>query len=762
MAPSAEDGTWPRQLEIAERGAVEGLTLRPLNRAPLSEGDVEIEVRAAGLNFRDVLNVLGARDDAAALGGEVAGLISRLGAGVHDLTIGQAVVAVTVGGMGDYAVAPAILVLEKPENLTFAQAAASPLAFLTAQYALSVVGRMAAGERVLIHAAAGGVGMAAVALARHAGLEVFATAGSEAKREILRAMGIRHVFDSRSTAFAAAIALATGGEGIDLVLSAVTGPAIAASLKLLRRGGRFLEIGKAGILGPGEAERINPWATYHTIDLAPLIAREPGVIRPIFVDLMAKLAAGILPPPPVESFALADARLAFRHMARARHVGKIVLSMTRPGVVGTGGAAAGVVRPRPDATYLISGGLTGLGLACARRLVERGARHLVLFGRRSPGPDALTAVDAMREAGARVTVAQADAGSEADMRRLFEGVLREGPPLGGVIHAAGRLEDAVLSRQTWTRFSGVLAPKTRGAWLLHRLTAGMPLHFFVLFSSAAALLGAPGQSNHAAANAFLDGLAHYRRARGLPGLSINWGAWADIGAAAERNVAARIGKRGVGELSVEEGLRAFEYLLDRPPAQVGVIRADWPRVAVSFDSATENPFLDRLVNAPPLAVPEEPVSTGRDASVGAPPALAPTGIAPTGFDLMAAAPDKRAGLLTSVIRAEVAGVLGTANPNALSDRRPFRDMGLDSLMALELRTRLKKALSLAAPLPATIAFDYPSIADIVDFLMTDIYGWATPVPARADSPQDHAVLDDIEAMSDEDVDRLLALRARAS
>ena len=227
---AAEDRASPRQLEITERGAIDGLKLRPIERARLAENEVEIEVRAAGLNFRDVLNVLGAREDAAALGGEVAGVISRLGAGVTGLAVGQHVVAVTSGGLGDYVVAPDVLVLEKPRELTFEQAAASPLAFLTAHYALNVMGKMAAGERVLIHAAAGGVGMAAVRLAQRAGLDVFATAGSEAKREVLRLLGVRHVFDSRSLTFATDVAHETCGEGVDLVLSAVTGPAIAASL----------------------------------------------------------------------------------------------------------------------------------------------------------------------------------------------------------------------------------------------------------------------------------------------------------------------------------------------------------------------------------------------------------------------------------------------------------------------------------------------------------------------------------------------------
>ena len=488
---------------------------------------------------------------------------------------------------------------------------------------------------------------------------------------------------------------------------------------------------------------------YHAIDLADLIVREPRAVRPMFVDLMARLSTGILQPLPAETFPLDDARLAFTHMARARHVGKVVLSMaaTRPARATL--SQSGAIRLRSDGTYLISGGLTGLGLASAQRLAERGAGHLVLFGRRPPGDNALAAIEGMRQIGARVTVVRADVSSESEMRRLFQDVLTGAPPLRGVIHSAGRLADAVLMQQTRAGFAEVFAPKARGAWLLHQLTADMPLDFFVLFSSAAAVLGAPGQSNHAAANAFLDGLAHYRRARGLPALSINWGAWADIGAAAERNVAQRIGKRGVGEFSVEEGLGALERLLHRNPAQACVIRADWPRVSASLDSAAERPFLELLAKAAPSAAadPAAPVPPMTQAAA---------------FDLASAPPEKRAGLLTSLVRGQVAEVLGAANPNAFSDQQPFRDMGLDSLMSLELRTRMKKALSLDAPLPATMAFDYPTIAALVDHLMTDVYGWAAPASAPLLPPADRPLLDDIEAMSDEDVDRLLALRARSA
>jgi len=696
--------TEPMQLTILKRGAPDGVALRPLRRRTPDAGQVEIEVRAAGLNFRDVLNVLGVREDEAPLGGEVSGVVSALGFGVEGLRAGDEVVAITSGGLGDYAVASAELVLPKPANLDFPAAAASPLAFLTAHYALNIIGRMAKGERVLIHAAAGGVGLAAVELARRAGAEVVATAGSPEKRDFLRSLGVAQVFDSRSPAFA------DEAEDIDLALNSLTGPAIAAGLRLLRPGGRFLEIGKAEILTAAEAAAINPRAEYHAIDLAGQIANDPKTVRPLFVELLGRLADGRLRPLPFTPFPLASSAEAIEYMARARHIGKVVLLPASSGL-----------RLRADATYLVSGGLTGLGLAAAERLAERGARNLLLFGRRAPSAEASRALDTIRERGARVVVAQADVGCEAEMRALFEGPLGSLPPLRGVVHSAGRLEDAILIRQDWERFARVLAPKAAGAWLLHQMTADRPLDFFVLFSSASALLGAPGQANHAAANAFLDGLAHYRRARGLPSLSINWGAWAEIGAAAARNVGSRIGKQGIGELTPREGLDALERAMLGGKAQVCVLRADWSRLNATLGNPAEGRFFEHLA-APPKAEPARPEKGGR-------------------------------GLLLQRVRAQVAGVLGLPPGEAISDKQPLLDMGLDSLMAVELRNRLRAELKIERALPATLVFDHPSVAAVAEYLATEVYGWP---PAKAAAPAD--VLGQIERMSEEDVEKMLSLR----
>jgi acyl transferase domain-containing protein/acyl carrier protein len=742
---TAATETQPVELAITARGTSSGVALRPARKISPPAGHVEIEVRAAGLNFRDVLNVLGVREDESALGGEVAGIITTLGSGVEALQIGDEVVAVSCGGLGSYALAKAELVLPKPPNLDFADAAASPLVFMTAEYALNVVGRMAPGERVLIHAAAGGVGMAAVQLAQRKGLEVLATAGSPAKREYLHSLGISHVFDSRSLAFADEVRRATRDQGVDLVLNSLTGPAIAASLSLLRTNGRFLEIGKAEMLTPAQVTAINPRAKYFAIDLAEQIARNPQGVRPLFVQIMRQLADGQLQPLPAKTFPLALANEAIEHMARARHIGKVVLLPERLVRPTTAAGPSHRLRLSADATYLISGGLSGLGLAVAERLVERGAHHLLLFGRRAPSSATAVALDKLRSRGVTVVVAQADVGSEADMRGLFEGPLRALPPLRGIIHSTVRLEDGVIMQQQWERFEQVLAPKAAGAWLLHQMSEGCPLDFFVLFSSTTALLGSPGQSNYAAANSFLDGLAHYRRAHGQPALSINWGAWAKIGLAAEMNVAQRISKQGIGELSPEEGLEALEWALFGDRAQVCILRADWGRLCDTFDNSGERRFfahLAKYTHATPAPAAEKPAVNANAAG-----------------ELRDAPPDKRNALLLRHVRAQVASVIGLPPGQAVLDKQPLRDMGLDSLMAIELRNRLRSELGIERALPATLVFDYPSVAALAEYLATEVFGWAPTKPAERPPEQNANVLDLIEQMSDEEVERSFSLRS---
>jgi acyl carrier protein len=603
---------------------------------------------------------------------------------------------------------------------------------------LHTVGEIGAGDRVLIHAAAGGVGMAAVQLARRAGAEVFATAGKPRKRAYLRSLGIEHVMDSRSLDFADEVLTATGGEGVDLVLNSLTGEAIPRGLSLLRDGGRFLEIGKAEIWDQERAATVNPAARYVAVDLSERLQNEPAMCRTWFAALLGDVEDGSLTPLPYEEFDLEDAAAAFRSMARARHIGKVVLSVA-DAAVGSTVAASSLVA---EATYLITGGLGGLGLQVAVWMVEHGARHLVLMGRRGAArPEAREAVDDLRGRGVDVKVIEGDVSSAADVERLGRSIDRTGLPLRGVVHAAGVLDDGLLLQQTWDRFANVFAPKVFGSWNLHRLTRHHDLDFFVLFSSVSAVIATAGQGNHAAANAFLDALAHYRRSLGLPGLSINWGVWRDIGATVEHDVEARIQGSGMRSFSVEDGMRVFETLLsnrrrgapDHAP-QVGVMPVDWSIFTRTFRRSS---FYEEL--APDTAAQPQAVVTE-----GAPCELR--------LRIEEAPPRDRRKLVQQHVLACVRRILDIDDADEIDPREPLTELGLDSLMAVELRGLLSAGLGLERNLPSTLVFDYPSVADLTEFLAADVLRLTESAERPSATAGDASALDAIEQLSDEEVE----------
>ena len=730
----------PQHLVIGRPGVLDDLVLEPVARRAPRRGEVEIEVHATGLNFRDVLNALGMREDRDPLGGECAGQIVAVGEGVEGLAVGDEVVAVCPDCFASFVTTSADLVLRKPARLSMEEAATVPLAFLTAQEALFDVGRLRAGGRVLIHAAAGGVGLAAVQLALGCGADVLATAGSPAKRDYLRGLGVRHVMDSRAAEFGHETREATGGVGVDVVLNSLTGAAIPAGLAALAPGGRFVEIGKAEIWDAARVRALRDDVSYHPLDLAAILAHDPRSRRPKLAGLLEAFDREEVAPLPRTVFPAARAAEAFRYMAQARHTGKIVVTQ----------AVARASRIRSDGTYLVTGGLRGLGLAVADWLVERGARRLVLVGRREPGEHARSRIESMVTRGAAVSVERGDVSQEDFVRGVLERIAASASPLVGVIHSAGVLDDGVLLQQDRDRFARVMAPKVDGSWNLHRHSAGAPLDFFVLFSSGASLLGSAGQSNHAAANAFLDALAHHRRSRGLPAQSINWGVWSQLGAAADRGVDRRAVQQGMGSFTVEQGLHVLARLLEADPPQIGVLPVDWSKLIQSTR-------IDRLYVSELVAPATEKAAAER-----------PSGPARLALRqrLDAAPPNDRMRLLTEHLRALAMRVLSLDPSDELDIRQPLQQMGLDSLMAVELRNLLAAELALPQGLPATLVFDHPSVAALAEHLGRDVLRLpaaapeATPVPQGAGTETLGSLLDRIEGLSDADVEKMVGGSSR--
>ncbi|MCL8014926.1 type I polyketide synthase [Streptomyces sp. AS02] len=714
LVPPPDTSAW--RLEPVGGGSLDGLALVPYEPAdrPLAAGEVRIAVRAAGLNFRDVLITLGMVEHGAGLGWELAGEVLETGPEVTGLAPGERVLGLATGdAFAPVAVADARMLARIPEGWTYARAASVPMAYLTAFYGLVDLADLKAGESVLIHAAAGGVGTAAVQIARYLGAEVFGTA-STGKWPTLRGQGLdeRHISSSRDLGFEHAVREATGGRGVDVVLDSLSGEFVDASLRTLAPGGRFVEMGRTDIRDADEVAARHPGVHYRAFDL-----REAGPERlhEMLGEVLELFDSGALTPPPVTTWDIRRAADAFRHMSQARHVGKLVLTLPRT--------------PDPDGTVLVTGATGTLGRLVARHLVaEHGVRHLLLAGRRGAAAAGMAEVVAdIEESGATVTVAACDVADRDAVAALLAAIPEE-RPLTAVVHAAGVLDDGVVEQLTPERLTAVLRPKTEAALVLDELTADLDLAQFVLFSSAAGVVGSPGQANYAAANAALDALAARRRAGGRPALCLAWGLWAPASGMTGHLTDAdlgRLAREGGGALTAEEGLALLDAALESGRTAVVPVKLDTARLARPVPH-----LLRGLVTEPARR------ATAQDVPAGIGTATADAGLA----GQLAALPEaERAERALALVRKETAQALGLRGPNAVRPDQPLRDLGLDSLMAVELRNRLGNQIG--ARLPATLLFDHPTAAQVADHLLATVLApshltapAAPAVPARPTAP----------------------------
>lgn len=750
-APVIARAATPRpdfRIEAVIPGILDTLGPREMTRRPPGPGEVQIEVVAAALNFKDVMMAMALLPPEATRGGyslgklglECSGRITAVGDGVHGLREGDAVLASGSGCLASHMTVDARFVVRNPGHLSFEECATIPVAFLTAYYSLHKLARVQPGERVLIHAGSGGVGLAAIQLAQRAGAEVFATVGNRLKRDLLTALGVRHVMNSRTVAFADEVLEITGGEGVDIVLNSLSGEAIPKSLSILRHGGRFVELGKRDIY---ENSRISlrPFGdnvSFSSVDLDRVTVRRPEIMRAMFAELMTAFENKELHPLQYRLFPLHRVATAFRHLAQAQHVGKVVISFedtadalaTRP---------TEPFRARADGSYLITGGLGGFGLAVAHYLVDRGARHLVLAGRRGPAtPDIADDMESLARKGAHVTLAALDVTSERQVGDLLASIRASGAPLRGIIHAAMVLDDTLVQNMTQDQMWRVLLPKALGAWHLHRLTKEDPLDLFVMFSSFTSLIGNPGQANYVAGNAFLDELAHYRRSRGLPALTINWGWVAGAGyVARNRDVEERAERLGMKSQPMQQLLAAFGQLLESGAVQAGVALIDWRRVRQLFGSRIPA-RLSTLVTA-----------AGADESSADHVAL---------HTILDAAPTERPALIEGYIRNQLARVLGTAASKIEVDHS-LLSLGLDSLMAVEMRNRVQTEFGVdIPPLKFMEGISISGVATFVAEQLAAMHPTAAKgtrrVPIAADQPPVEVAVS-VDELSDDEVDRRL-------
>ncbi|WP_017614007.1 type I polyketide synthase [Nocardiopsis salina] len=681
----------PFQLTTDRPGWWEGLGFRSAERRAPGPDTVEIEVDAVGLNFIDVMKAMGTYPDhrgaATLFGGECVGRVSAVGPDVTSPRVGDRVAACGFGSAASHVVVRAGHTVPVPQSLSDEDAVTLPLVAVTAWHGLVDLARLSEGETVLIHSAAGGLGLAAIQVAHLRGARVIATAGTEDKRRTLSDLGIDDVFDSRDSDWPDEVLWATQGRGVDVVLNSLTGAALDRNFEVLAEDGRFVEVGKKDI-HQGRKIGLDVFRdriSFSVVDLAGLMGTRPERFAHLLCRVWKEVEAGRLRPLPSATFPLGQAGRALQEFAKGRHTGKFVLSA--PDSVRS---VTPVAMPegafRSEALYLLTGGLGALGLSLAEFMVAHGARHLALLGRSRPTASASRRIEALRSVGVRVRIPTVDVTSAHELTETLAHLRRGGLPLAGVVHAAGVLDDATVGTITETTLERVLEPKIDGARHLHDQTRQDPLDFFLMFSSAAALLGNTGQAAYAAANAYLDTLALARRAEGLPALSVQWGPFKDSGlAAADHNRGERLAQRGMPGFTTDQAWLALEHLLSQDAAVAGYVPL---RLRQWFDSFPETAALSSWSTL--LRASRD---SGQQSGNGAAFLLR----------LRENPPELRRALVRDKVDELVGRVLRVAT-GRLDAKTPFKELGLDSLLGLELRNRLEATFDLR--LPVTFLWTY--------------------------------------------------------
>ncbi|WP_309891772.1 SDR family NAD(P)-dependent oxidoreductase [Archangium sp.] len=684
----APAGGRPFRLAVAESGAPGAATFRELERRAPKEGEVELELNIAVLDSVTFA---------------CTGRVTAVGAGVGEELVGQEVVAVSPAGeaVATHAVLPSTLVAPLPRDRAPENAAREVLGLMMASHALEHIARAEAGERILVHSATGTAGVAAIQVAQRLGLEVLATAATEQERATLRALGVVQLVDGPPQAFAERVLALTEGRGVDIVLDSAVesrhGETMAENVRVLAPCGRLLELGASHAASATRLPRslFAKGLTYSAVDLGAVAQARPRQFASLFHQAVRQLAAGTLPLGPAQVVSISRAGEAARGGVGGRHLGELAFALRAPDVSLEGSGP----RFRADASYVVTGGLGGLGLSLARWMFEQGARRLVLAGRGAPGEAARKLIGELEQGGATVVVAAADVSKPADVDRLLREAETPHAPLRGVFHLAGILDDGLVAQQDTARFRRVMAPKIDGAWHLHRLTRERSLDFFVLYSSVASMLGSPGQTGYSASNSFLDALAQHRHAAGLPGLSVSWGPFSEVGLAAAREVRGeRLQDRGMTSMTTRASEASLAGLLVRDEPWVGVVSLEVGRWLDFYPTLSASAYFSDLIGA---------VAASAASSAGhAHQALVAR--------LRATPGQLQVGQLEGLVRHQLAKVL-QCRPEAIPAQVPFTSLGLESLTGLELRNRLEAETGLR--LPATLIWTHGSLASLARELL---------------------------------------------
>ena len=594
------------KLVVEQPGILDSLSFQEVERRAPDANEIEVKIHASALNYKDIMkamNLLPATYientySQTYLGLESAGTVTRVGTDVTEYQVGDEVVAIeNEGGIRSYSTLSTQFVNLKPKHWDFAQSVVL-INFVTAYYGLVHVGRLAKGETVLIHSATGGVGLAAIQVAHWIGATIFATAGSPEKRDFLREQGITYISDSRSLQFADDIAEWTNNRGVDVVLNTHSKEALQKSISVLAPFGRFVDISKRDILEntPLDMAALDRNIMFSSIDIDTASLLNPDLIIKLARDVLKLMEQGVFTPLPTMNFDASEIVEAFKFMAQSQHIGKLTMNMTHIQNVHVKPLSSSHTLLKPDRTYLVTGGYSGLGLTTAQWLVESGAKHIALVSRSgAKTSEAKAIIQSFVDQNVQILSAQADISDHNAVANLLAEIRADYPPLAGIFHSAMVLDDAPMVELNATRFANVLAPKAMGAWHLHELTQEDDLDIFMLYSSVSALIGGTFQGSYVSANAYLDGLAHYRRARGLVGTSVNWGRIGEVGVVARNSlIAQHLQQLGFQGITTAEIRYLLTYIVTQNPTQIAPVNINWKRWAHTSSVNSDNPLYSNL------------------------------------------------------------------------------------------------------------------------------------------------------------------------
>ncbi|CAL8085094.1 unnamed protein product [Orchesella dallaii] len=681
-------------LILPETKSIADLQFGPLELDLLKEDHVEILVKTSALNFRDILSVIKPTEqfkDINMVGFDLAGVVKRVGGKVTKWKLGDRVCGCNMenSALPSHVMLHQDLLIGVPDTMTFCEAATIPTVYGTSVACLLDSAKIKREDVVLIHTAAGGVGLSAIEICKHVGCTIIGTAGSKRKQNYLRSLGIKHIFYSRNTQFGDDILKVTNGRGVDVVLNSLTSEGFKeATLKACAKGARFVEMSKLNIWTKEDVKEIRPDVNYAIVDVASVDVSEWYRFVRVLKDLMEKK---VVKPIPYVRFDGLNVREALQYMQKAKHIGKIVCVM--PELRKEEGEMKVFTPMFSDrSTYLITGGLGGIGLVVCKWMVDSGAKHVILANRREPSSATQKVINEMNLKGANIIPVQLDVGNFEQCRKLIRTQISEMglPPLRGVMHAAGTLSDGIIVNQDWPKLSSTFNTKINGTINLHELTKHLNLEHFVLFSSLASILGPPSQCNHAAGNCFEDAVAQYRNSMGLPATTVNWGQWGEVGIATEVDVP------GVKALSNLQGITGLEHVMKTHRIQTCILNVD-SFVLLSKLFPSLSLYLDELI--------WKTNSGGSGLTT-----IIKSEEFWQQYDSFSSAQQvEKMSLLTEQLRNILRIILRLDENDVINNDGNLQEMGVDSLMFVEIRNALQALLGARVTVNVSALKDFNSV-----------------------------------------------------